>query len=98
LPSIYKAELPPFDFNDFDTFLKLDNFKKGIALIYNGTVMTNLGRYWPDAGPQLTLYTPAVFFSTSQNNTILLFDFEGSQCTNDVCYLEFIDHSLIDSL
>ena len=67
-------------------------------MLYNGTIGTNLGRYWPDAGPQLTLYTPGAFWSTTKNNAIILFDFEGSYCTNDVCYLEFIDHPIIDSL
>lgn len=69
-----------------------------MAFIDNGNVFTNLGRYWPAAGPQITLYTPGVFFSTNNTNLIYVVDFEGSKCTYDDCYVEFIDYPIIDNL
>jgi hypothetical protein len=65
-------------------------------MIDNGTVLTNLGRYWPQIGPQITLYSPGVFFSTTQKNNIYIVDFEGSICTSiDDCYIEFINYPII---
>lgn len=76
----------------------MDKFTKGIALIQTVDRITNLGRYWPNEGPQVTLYTPGVFTSTL-GNIVYLIEFEGSSC--DVpsnCQVEFIDYPIIDSL
>ena len=51
-----------------DTFLRLDNFKKGFVLI-NGF---NIGRYW-EIGPQKTLYVPASLLKKGENE-ILVFE------------------------
>ncbi|XP_011504190.1 PREDICTED: beta-galactosidase-like, partial [Ceratosolen solmsi marchali] len=51
-----------------DTFLNTENWGKGVAYM-NGQ---NLGRYWPTAGPQLTLYVPAPFLKKGKNCLILL--------------------------
>lgn len=40
-----------------DTFLDPSNYTKGVAFV-NGI---NIGRYWPAAGPQVTLYVPGPF-------------------------------------
>ena len=66
-------------------------------MINNGTMLTNIGRYWPTAGPQVTLYVPGSFLSTSQTNFIILIDFEGSSCTDSNCSVEFTDYPIINS-
>ncbi len=54
-----------------DTFLKLDNFKKGFVTL-NGF---NLGRYW-EIGPQRTLYVPASLLKNGENE-IIVFESDG---------------------
>ena len=59
---------------------------------------TNLGRYWPNMGPQVTLYTPGVF-TEQGDNVIMLFEVEGTTCDSfQTCQVEFIDYPIIDSL
>ena len=84
---------------DFDTFLKMDKFTKGIALIKSNDTLTNLGRYWPNIGPQVTLYTPSVFTTPRAKNYLVLIEFEGASCKSDSdCLTEFIDYPIIDSI
>ena len=54
-----------------DTFLYLDNFKKGFVVI-NGF---NLGRYW-EIGPQKSLYVPASILKEGENE-IIVFESDG---------------------
>ncbi len=54
-----------------DTFLKLENFKKGFVLI-NGF---NIGRYW-EIGPQKTLYVPSSILRNGENE-IIVFESDG---------------------
>lgn len=54
-----------------DTFLYLDNFKKGFVLI-NGF---NIGRYW-EIGPQKSLYVPASLLKEGENE-IVIFESDG---------------------
>ena len=56
-----------------DTFLRLDGFHKGFVKI-NGV---NIGRYFNDAGPQKTLFVPAPFLKTGDNE-ILVFESDGT--------------------
>lgn len=51
-----------------DTFLDTTGWGKGMAFV-NGH---NLGRYWPSVGPQITLYVPAPYLRTGDNDLILL--------------------------
>ncbi|KMQ95613.1 beta-galactosidase-like isoform x1 protein [Lasius niger] len=51
-----------------DTFLDTTGWGKGTAFV-NGH---NLGRYWPLVGPQMTLYVPAPYLRTGENELILL--------------------------
>ncbi|EFN73255.1 Beta-galactosidase [Camponotus floridanus] len=51
-----------------DTFLDPTGWGKGVAFV-NGH---NLGRYWPLVGPQITLYVPAPYLRTGENELILL--------------------------
>lgn len=38
----------------------------------------NIGRYWPSAGPQITLYVPATFLVPQPGlNTIVMLELEG---------------------
>ncbi len=55
----------------FDTFLKLENFKKGFVTV-NGF---NIGRYW-EIGPQKTLYVPRSLLKKGQNEFIF-FESDG---------------------
>jgi beta-galactosidase len=54
-----------------DTFLYLDNFKKGFVTL-NGF---NLGRYW-EIGPQRSLYVPASLLRQGENE-IIVFESDG---------------------
>lgn len=51
-----------------DTFLNTVGWGKGVAFV-NGH---NLGRYWPLPGPQITLYVPAPFLKTGENELIIV--------------------------
>ncbi|KAI4472353.1 hypothetical protein M0802_016909, partial [Mischocyttarus mexicanus] len=46
-----------------DTYLNTNGWGKGTAYV-NGKI---LGRYWPDSGPQNTLYVPATFLHAGKN-------------------------------
>ncbi|MBO4897068.1 MAG: beta-galactosidase [Clostridia bacterium] len=64
-----------------DTFLRLDNFRKGFVMI-NGF---NIGRYW-EIGPQKTLYVPASILKEGQNE-IIVFESDG---LNGTAEAEFV--------
>ena len=66
-----------------DTFLYLDNFKKGFVVI-NGF---NLGRYW-EIGPQKSLYVPASVLKEGENEIIV---FESDGISGEPC-VEFKDY------
>ncbi|CAD6227704.1 GSCOCG00001384001-RA-CDS [Cotesia congregata] len=51
-----------------DTYLNTAGWGKGVAFL-NGH---NLGRYWPQTGPQVTLYVPGVFLKTGENELVIL--------------------------
>ena len=65
-PTLYRAELDIKD-KPRDTFLRFDNWKKGVVFINN----FNIGRYW-SIGPQKTLYLPAPFLKTGSNDIFIL--------------------------
>lgn len=66
-----------------DTFIYLDNFKKGFVLI-NGF---NLGRYW-EIGPQKSLYIPASLLKEGTNE-IIIFESDGLKDTPTVEFKDF---------
>ena len=69
-----------------------------MALIGSKDKMTNLGRYWPVVGPQITLYASSYFLAPSSKNYVILIEFEGSSCSNfDKCNVNFIDYPIIDN-
>ena len=65
-----------------DTFLRLDNFKKGFVMINN----FNIGRYW-EIGPQKTLYVPSSVLKEGKNE-IVVFESDGLKGKAAV---EFVD-------
>ncbi|XP_027837509.2 beta-galactosidase-like isoform X2 [Aphis gossypii] len=72
LPAFYKTQFTLPD-NPLDTYLDVSGWKKGVAFV-NGI---NVGRYWPSAGPQMTLYVPATFLISSPGlNTIVMLELE----------------------
>lgn len=66
----------------------------------SNSMLTNLGRYWPSEGPQFTLYTPSVFLTRNATNYVALIEFEDSKGAcfrrNKSCYVEFLDHPILD--
>jgi hypothetical protein len=59
--------------------------------------VTNLGRYWPHTGPQVTLYLPGAFITPNYPNVLVLLEFEGSECADpSKCYVELLDYPQID--
>jgi beta-galactosidase len=61
----------------------------------------NLGRYWPVAGPQVTLYVPAgVLRAPPSRNYVVMFELESSPSSRDpnaVNTIEFVDKPVINS-
>ncbi len=68
-----------------DTFLRLDNFKKGFVLI-NGF---NIGRFW-EIGPQKTLYIPASLLRKGENE-IVVFESDGVKGEKTVSFVDTPD-------
>ncbi len=57
----------------FDTFLKMDQFTKGVAFIESSDQITNLGRYWPKTGLFILNYLFVVYFLKYINNIYQIF-------------------------
>jgi beta-galactosidase len=69
-----------------DSFLKLDGFTKGFVVV-NGF---NIGRYYPVAGPQQTLYVPAPLLREGENE-IVVFESDGYKAP----VVEFVDKPVL---
>jgi len=71
-----------------DTFLKFQNWHKGQVYI-NGF---NLGRYWPVAGPEETLYVPGSLMSNAPHPTeVLLLELDGAPCwVPEICFVQSV--------
>ncbi|KAI1292522.1 Beta-galactosidase [Halotydeus destructor] len=74
-----------------DTYLRLDGWGKGVAYV-NGF---NLGRYWPDQGPQVTLYVPKNIFKPNEPNVIVLFETQSVPAGDD-CVIQFVNEPKIN--
>lgn len=81
-PCFLKGEFEITD-EPCDTFVKLDGFNKGFVTV-NGK---NIGRYFNEAGPQLTLYLPAPYLKKGKNE-IIVFESDGKTAP----FIELIDH------
>ena len=90
VPSFFNGEIPlsPHGNSIFDTFLQLPGWHKGQAFV-NGV---NLGRYWPAAGPQYTLFVPANVLSLKATSiSVILLELDGAPCLNPTsCFVEFV--------
>jgi hypothetical protein len=87
IPTFFGANfvLPNTEGLPLDTFLRLDGWRKGLAFL-NGF---NLGRYWPVAGPQVTLYTPAHLFKPyPESNNLIVFELEGFPSESTVQFVK----------
>lgn len=71
-PAFYRGEFTVDEVAD--TFLCLDGFGKGFALV-NGF---NIGRYYTAAGPQKRFYVPASVLKKG-NNELIVFDSDGAK-------------------
>lgn len=61
-----------------DTYLNMAGWGKGVAYV-NGF---NLGRYWPVAGPQVTLYVPNELLKVGENSVVILEYQRANKTTN----------------
>ncbi|XP_023661829.2 beta-galactosidase-1-like protein [Paramormyrops kingsleyae] len=82
-PVFYMGTLEPMGLA-WDTFLKLRGWTKGHVWI-NGV---NLGRYWPQRGPQQTLFVPGPLLSGSQPNNITVLELERVSADARVLFMD----------
>ncbi|MCL7047966.1 hypothetical protein MKW94_028928 [Papaver nudicaule] len=66
-----------------DTFISFSGWGKGIAFVND----FNIGRYWPLAGPQCSLYVPAPLLRQGKNVVIIL----ETEAPNHESVVEFTD-------
>lgn len=95
-PTFYTAEIPAVPFGDsgFDTFLRLDWWTKGVVFV-NGF---NVGRYWPIAGPQQTLYIPGSVLSPNQKTSqLVILELDDAPCDYpETCFVEFVTSHVVN--
>ncbi|KAI1298016.1 Beta-galactosidase [Halotydeus destructor] len=93
-PAVYGGFfMVPQDAKGLDTFLRLDGWGKGVAYI-NGI---NIGRYWPDEGPQGTLYVPHVRLRSDSPNFIYVFETEEAPCrSRSECVVSFTEFPILN--
>uniref|UniRef100_UPI00398F80F3 beta-galactosidase-1-like protein isoform X2 n=1 Tax=Pristiophorus japonicus TaxID=55135 RepID=UPI00398F80F3 len=88
------AHGPTFYYGSFDspkpqdTYITLQDWAKGQVWI-NGF---NVGRYWPERGPQQTLYVPKSFLSDSSANNVTVLELERGPGNPAVI---FLDHAVL---
>ncbi|KTF94703.1 hypothetical protein cypCar_00002080 [Cyprinus carpio] len=82
-PMIYSGTLKPTGLA-WDTFVKLNGWTKGQVWV-NGV---NLGRYWPQRGPQQTLYVPGPFLSATQPNNITVLELERAPSHRRILFMD----------
>ncbi|XP_053200890.1 beta-galactosidase-like [Panonychus citri] len=95
-PAVLKGQFTlPAGTQPADTFLNPSNLTKGFVYL-NGKC---LGRYWPNNGPQITLYVPGVWINAyPQSNELVFVELEPTSCLNDgKCTIKFDDIPQIDS-
>jgi beta-galactosidase len=70
--SSFNIKLP----DDIGAFTYFDGSNLGKGQFFlNGY---NVGRYWPSAGPEISIYVPGVFFKNNTLNQIALINFESA--------------------
>ncbi|RWS14246.1 hypothetical protein B4U79_11153 [Dinothrombium tinctorium] len=95
LPNIFNGSFVLPNEEMKDTFLSVNNWRKGFAFLNNHS----LGRYWPAVGPQETLYVPSSFLNPYPHvNDLYLLELEHAPCYNaDDCVAFFVDKPSIDA-
>ncbi|KAJ0180490.1 hypothetical protein K1T71_003894 [Dendrolimus kikuchii] len=90
-PALYEGHFTlPADQEPLDTFLDTTGWGKGYVWINN----YNLGRYWPDVGPQITLYVPGVWlFKAPRKNYLQILELGKSR---KPLTMEFIDYPILN--
>ncbi|XP_072197542.1 beta-galactosidase-1-like protein isoform X2 [Excalfactoria chinensis] len=82
----------------WDTFVKFPGWSKG-QLWINGF---NLGRYWPQQGPQQTLFVPGSILRVGCPNNITVLELEGAPPNPSLLFLDqplfnrTVNHNLLD--
>ena len=71
IPAVYIGEFTVKQ--NLSTFLKMDKFTKGVAIIGNDVKSTNLGRYWPNKGPQVYIFSCFVSMKVKRDFKLILF-------------------------
>lgn len=94
VPKLYRGRFTIDSHDVSDTFLRLHGWGKGVVFVN----WFNLGRYWPVAGPQQTLYVPKYKLKgNGAENELLIFELESSPCPGrDTCFVEFVDKHVIN--
>ncbi|CAH0748179.1 unnamed protein product [Diatraea saccharalis] len=90
-PVIYESQLVlPEGETPLDTFLDTTGWGRGYVWV-NGY---NLGRYWPNLGPQVTLYVPGVWLKAAPaSNLIQVLELEAAP---EALTMEFIDYPILN--
>ncbi|XP_063888783.1 beta-galactosidase-like isoform X4 [Scylla paramamosain] len=84
--------VPDEDPHPLNTFLRLDGWSKGVAWVNRFC----LGRYWPEVGPQVTLYVPWSILKRGQNELLLL-ELERAPCSSSLpCTASLQDKHVLD--
>ncbi|XP_055538462.1 beta-galactosidase-like isoform X2 [Wyeomyia smithii] len=89
-PVVFKGELNINATEIHDTYIDMSGWGKGFVFV-NGF---NLGRYWPVAGPQVTLYLPKELLHEGSNELILV---ELQRAPTDRL-IHFSDRAILDEV
>lgn len=60
----------------------------------------NVGRYWPSAGPQVTLYVPkGAIRASPEPNILVMMELESAPCgsKNQSCSVHFTDQPILNA-
>ena len=68
LPGVFAGKVDLSETELYDTFVDTTGWGKGFLVVNNKLI----GRYWPQAGPQYTLYVPGVWLKPGQNDFIMI--------------------------
>ncbi|XP_011184129.1 beta-galactosidase [Zeugodacus cucurbitae] len=82
-PTIYYGQLTIPEGQLADTYLDTKGWGKGLVFV-NGE---NLGRYWPVAGPQVTLYVPQEVLK-SGDNRIVVIEYQRAGPANEITFTD----------
>ncbi|XP_012156568.1 beta-galactosidase [Ceratitis capitata] len=82
-PTIYYGQLTIPEGQVADTYLDTKGWGKGLVFV-NGE---NLGRYWPVAGPQVTIYVPREVLKSGETR-ILLIEYQRAGPANEITFTD----------